>query len=96
MTPMVTMPDWRSASEHHSRLTLRSSVDCLIAACAIRHDLEAMHRDRDYAGEGRLSYLSAILRLHVDDTAEVTRLEYDSRGKPDRVVLPDTRAIAWG
>jgi predicted nucleic acid-binding protein len=29
-------------------LTVRSSVDCLIAACAIRHDLEVMHRDRDY------------------------------------------------
>ena len=29
--------------------TVRSSVDCLIAACAIRHDLEVLHRDRDYA-----------------------------------------------
>jgi len=29
-------------------LTVRSSVDCLIAACAIRHDLEVLHRDRDY------------------------------------------------
>lgn len=27
--------------------TVRSSVDCLIAACAIRHDLEVLHRDRD-------------------------------------------------
>jgi hypothetical protein len=30
-------------------LTIRSSVDCLIAACALRHDLEVLHRDRDYA-----------------------------------------------
>lgn len=29
--------------------TIRSSVDCLIAACAIRHDLTVLHRDRDYA-----------------------------------------------
>lgn len=28
--------------------TVRSSVDCLIAACALRHDLEVLHRDRDY------------------------------------------------
>ncbi len=30
-------------------LTPRSSVDCLVAACALRHDLEVLHRDRDYA-----------------------------------------------
>jgi predicted nucleic acid-binding protein len=29
-------------------LTVRSSVDCLIAACALRHDLEIVHRDRDF------------------------------------------------
>ena len=28
--------------------TVRSSVDCLIAACALRHDLEIVHRDRDF------------------------------------------------
>jgi hypothetical protein len=28
--------------------TIRSSVDCLIAACAIRSDLTVLHRDRDY------------------------------------------------
>jgi predicted nucleic acid-binding protein len=38
-------------------LTVRSSVDCLIAACAIRHDLEVLHRDRDYAA---LSEISAL------------------------------------
>ena len=37
--------------------TVRSSVDCLIAACAIRHDLEVLHRDRDYAV---LSEISAL------------------------------------
>lgn len=38
-------------------LTIRSSVDCLIAACAIRHDLELMHRDRDYAALAEISSL---------------------------------------
>ena len=30
-------------------VTIRSSVDCLIAACAMRSDLEVLHRNRDYA-----------------------------------------------
>jgi predicted nucleic acid-binding protein len=30
-------------------LRIRSSVDCLVAACALRHDLEVLHHDRDYA-----------------------------------------------
>ncbi len=29
-------------------LTVRSSVDCLIAACAARHALTVLHRDRDF------------------------------------------------
>ena len=28
--------------------TVRSGVDCLIAACAIRNSLTVLHRDRDY------------------------------------------------
>lgn len=38
-------------------LTVRSSVDCLIAACAIRHDLTVLHRDRDFAALARISGL---------------------------------------
>ncbi len=38
-------------------LTVRSSVDCLIAACALRHDAEVVHRDRDYATIARISAL---------------------------------------
>jgi len=38
-------------------LTIRSSVDCLIAACAIRHDLEVLHRDRDFAAISQISAL---------------------------------------
>jgi predicted nucleic acid-binding protein len=29
-------------------VAVRSSVDCLIAACALRHNLPVLHRDRDY------------------------------------------------
>jgi predicted nucleic acid-binding protein len=35
-------------------VTVRSSVDCLIAACALHHDLEVLHRDRDYDGIARV------------------------------------------
>lgn len=28
--------------------TVRSGVDCLIAACALRHDLTVLHNDRDF------------------------------------------------
>ncbi len=40
-------------------VTIRSGVDCLIAACAIRHDLELLHRDRDYKKIARISALRA-------------------------------------
>jgi predicted nucleic acid-binding protein len=40
-----------------SGLTVRSGVDCLIAACAVRHDLEVLHDDRDYAALARISSL---------------------------------------
>lgn len=38
-------------------ITVRSSIDCLIAAIAIRHDLEVLHRDRDYPHLARVSTL---------------------------------------
>ncbi len=38
-------------------LTVRSSTDCLIAACAIRHDLVVLHHDRDYTHLSRVSKL---------------------------------------
>lgn len=38
-------------------LTVRSSVDCLIAACAIRHDVVVLHKDRDYDVLARVSSL---------------------------------------
>ncbi len=41
----------------HRGKTVRSSVDCLIAACAIRHDLEVLHRDRVFTAIARVSAL---------------------------------------
>jgi predicted nucleic acid-binding protein len=38
-------------------ITIRSGVDCLIAACAIRHSLEVLHKDRDYDALARVSHL---------------------------------------
>lgn len=44
-------------SARRQGLTLRSSVDCLIAACALRNGLTVLHRDRDYPLLARLSAL---------------------------------------
>jgi predicted nucleic acid-binding protein len=40
-------------------LTVRSSVDCLIAACALRHNLAVMHKDRDFEQIAEISPLKA-------------------------------------
>jgi predicted nucleic acid-binding protein len=38
-------------------LTVRSSIDCLIAACALRHDVEVFHVDRDFDALASVSTL---------------------------------------
>jgi predicted nucleic acid-binding protein len=38
-------------------LTIRSGVDCLIAACAIRHDLVVLHHDQDFPALAKVSAL---------------------------------------
>ena len=43
----------------YAAFTVRSGVDCLIAACAIRHGLEVLHCDRDYDALARVSALQA-------------------------------------
>lgn len=45
-------------------ISVRSSVDCLIAACALRNGLEVLHSDRDFDGLARVSGLRAR-RLHA-------------------------------
>jgi predicted nucleic acid-binding protein len=42
-----------------SGLTVRSSADCVIAACAIRHHLEVLHLDRDFDALTQVSPLQA-------------------------------------
>ena len=44
----------------HAGLTIRSSVDCLIAACALRHGLTVFHIGRDYAQLAKISRLSVL------------------------------------
>ena len=38
---------------------VRSGVDCLIAACAVRHNLEVLHVDRDFTSLSRISQLDS-------------------------------------
>jgi predicted nucleic acid-binding protein len=47
---------FRIAARRHG-VTVRSSVDCLIAACALRHGLTVLHRDRDYSQLAKVSPL---------------------------------------
>ena len=46
-------------SARRSGITVRSGIDCLIAACALRNGLTILHKDRDYGN------LSAITPLDV-------------------------------
>ncbi len=38
-------------------LTVRSGVDCLVAACALRHGLTVLHADRDFGNLAKISQL---------------------------------------
>lgn len=49
-------------SARRAGLTIRSSVDCLIAASALRHGLEVLHFDRDFA---RIAKVSALRQREV-------------------------------
>lgn len=42
-------------------LTVRSSVDCLIAVCASRHHLRVVHRDRDF------TQLASVMAFEQED-----------------------------
>lgn len=64
--PIVDSPMPQAAVDHavdlyraarRAGLTVRSGVDCLIAASAIRHHLEVLHDDRDYDTLARISTL---------------------------------------
>lgn len=40
-------------------VTVRSSVDCLIAICAVRNGLTVLHHDRDFEALGRVAPLQS-------------------------------------
>jgi predicted nucleic acid-binding protein len=44
-------------SARRAGFTIRSSFDCLIAACALRSNVEILHCDRDFAALARISML---------------------------------------
>lgn len=46
-------------SARRAGLTIRSGVDCLIAACAIRNQLTVLHHDRDFDLLERVSPLAS-------------------------------------
>lgn len=46
-------------SARRAGLTIRSGVDCLIAACAIRNGLTVLHHDRDFGLLERVSPLTS-------------------------------------
>jgi predicted nucleic acid-binding protein len=56
----VTLPVIQEVLQGFDDVTVRSSVDCLIAASATRHQLTVVHRDRDYASLARLVPFNAI------------------------------------
>jgi predicted nucleic acid-binding protein len=64
--PIVESPMTMDAVEEAVRIfrvarrtgkTVRSSIDCLVAACALRNDLEVLHADRDYAAIAQVTGL---------------------------------------
>lgn len=46
--------------------TVRSSVDCLIAAIAIENGVPVWHRDRDFAAISRYTSLEVFENLHAE------------------------------
>ena len=60
----MTMHVYEQAAELYRRgrragKTLRSGVDCLIAACALLHDAEVLHCDRDFDAIATITPLRA-------------------------------------
>jgi predicted nucleic acid-binding protein len=60
----MTLHVFEQAAELYRRgrragVTIRSSVDCVIAACALLHDVEVLHDDRDYDAIATIAPLRA-------------------------------------
>jgi predicted nucleic acid-binding protein len=67
----ASFEDSRESHERAARLyfdcrrngiTIRSSIDCLIARCALEHDLVLLHHDRDYIEIG--SVITELKQKH--------------------------------
>lgn len=43
-------------------VTIRSSIDCLIAACALRHGVAVLHSDRDFSA---IAAFTSLQEIHV-------------------------------
>ena len=56
-----------------------SGVDCLVAACAERHHLRVVHRDRDYASIARVAAIE-----HTDISPRLKRSNTPGRSKQVR------------
>jgi predicted nucleic acid-binding protein len=73
-TPLETVVVHRAADMYRQArrigLTIRSSVDCLIAASALNHDLTVVHCDRDFAAIARVTGLR-----HIDLSPRLRRLD---------------------
>ena len=73
-------------SARRAGLTVRSSVDCLIATCAIRNSLRVMHKDRDFDAlateQAREEMVSTYQRRGYgpDRVAKLARLRTSRRG----------------
>lgn len=64
----VTKNTYLAAAEIYSHgrrrgYTIRSSVDCLIAAIALENDVVVWHRDRDYVNIARYSPLKQVTKF---------------------------------
>ena len=67
--PCVELPMSLSLIEHavdiyrrarRAGVTVRSSIDCLVAACASRHNLTVVHKDRDFPQIARVVAIEQI------------------------------------
>ena len=68
----LTLPVVEGAVDIYRRarrqgVTVRSSVDCLIASCAMKHRLTVVHRDRDFA---RIASVAALDHRDIGSLVE--------------------------
>ena len=65
LSPVAGLQDWEDAAALYRTaraqgLTVRSSIDCLVAAVALRAELPVLAADRDYDSIARISELELV------------------------------------